>query len=278
VDDEMHWSKHLERIKQVITASRLGIISDFDGTLSHFVIEPTQAVITPENAKALDVLAEKIALVALISGRAVADLRGRFERPHVAYYGSHGMDLWDEGSVKLVPTATAWEKPLNKLLTEFGMPTEPGIYVENKGVTASVHYRGSANPTSARSQLYEQLQPLAERYGFQLSEGHGIWEIKPPIDVNKGTALATLITDYRLNGVIFLGDDVTDIDAMDRLSELKKNTEKELRALSVGALFPERNLPRIREHCDITAAGPDDIAALLQWIVDQFTTDGNSMP
>ncbi|MEP7287887.1 MAG: trehalose-phosphatase [Chloroflexota bacterium] len=265
--DTLHWSLHKDRLKQVIAAKRLGILSDFDGTLSHFVSESSQAAMTAENAQALDVLVEKVTLVALISGRSTADLRQRFERPHLVYYGNHGMDYWHDEAVQLVEVARGWEKPLQALLAAFGALTEPGVYINNKGPTASVNYRATSDPVAVRQRLLDRLQPLAEHYGLLLTEGREILEIKPPISVNKGTAVRTLITDYELDGAIFLGDDTTDLAAMSLLHE--KARDGLLQGLTVGVISEGAPL-QLQEHSDLIAYDPDDVAHLLNWIADQL--------
>jgi hypothetical protein len=51
-----HWSTGKDALQRLLASRRLGLISDFDGTLSHFVELPAAAAITPENARALDAL------------------------------------------------------------------------------------------------------------------------------------------------------------------------------------------------------------------------------
>ena len=141
MDEKLHWKRNRKALKTVIDVPRLGIISDFDGTLSAFADAADEARITEESARALDLLADRVTLVALVSGRATADLRKRFERPWLRYYGSHGLDRWQEDSVRIVPAAEEWRTSLQQLLAEFIPPPNSGVYIENKGVTASVHYR-----------------------------------------------------------------------------------------------------------------------------------------
>ena len=107
--------------------------------------------------------------------------------------------------------------------------------------------------------------PLCEKYGFQLSEGQFIWEIKPPVELNKGTAALAVVNDYHLESVLFLGDDITDVHAMQALHERAADPDCDLSALSVGVIHP--TTPQtIYEHCDVTANGVEDTTGLLQWI------------
>lgn len=268
MDNSLHWTHHLDILKTVIASSRLGIISDFDGTLSDFVDTATEAHIAEENAEALDMLAQKVKLVALVSGRGVADLRSRFERSWLRYYGNHGLDRWYEDRVQIVPAVQEWIPSLTKMLAEFTVPNVPGVFVENKGATATIHYRRAPDPPAMRKRLLEALQPLCARYGFILSEGRYIWEIKPPVSLTKGTAVQALIEDNRLNGVIFLGDDVTDLSAMAYLQSLRD--KEDVQAVSVGVVYADSEPPGMRALCDVTAQGPHDVSRLLFWIAEQL--------
>lgn len=140
-----------------------------------------------------------------------------------------------------------------------------GVIVENKCVTASIHYRLAPNPVEMRERLYVHLSPLCLQYGFVLSEGQFIWEIIPPIHVNKGTAARAIVEDYQLDGVLFLGDDVTDYTAMDALRQLARDSQRGLQTLSVGVVHPT-SLPDLIEHCDVTANGVEEVAHLLRWL------------
>src|SRR5207248_2667912 len=178
--DTSHWSQCRERLQQVMEVSRPGILTDFDGTLAHFTKDPTLTVMLPANIEVLDRLAEQVALIAMISGRPAGTLRSKYVRSWVMYHGSHGLDYWDdhEQAQKLQPETLIWQEPLQKFIEEFGTPDE-GVSVEDKHVTASIHYRQAKDTAQMRLRLLEKLQPLADKYGFTLSEGRWIWEVKP---------------------------------------------------------------------------------------------------
>src|SRR5215468_11284856 len=89
-----HWTSSDALLREVLKAQRLGVATDFDGTVSHYTTDPKASVILPANARALEALAERIAVVGLVSGRPARDLHKLFEHPKLIYYGSHGMDYW----------------------------------------------------------------------------------------------------------------------------------------------------------------------------------------
>ncbi len=266
-----HWTRYQPLLRTLLDQPRCGLISDFDGTLSAYVGNPATAAIAPENGVLLDTLAHKLTVVALVSGRDVRNLRLRFEHPALIYYGNHGMEYWEDGQVQVIGEAQRWAEPLQRLLAEFGDPAIAGVFVEPKTVTASVHYRLSKTPTEARDVLYARLLPLCKKYGFSLSTGQFIWEIKPPVAVDKGSAAQAIVEAYHLDSAIFLGDDVTDFAAMDMLTTLAADPARRLQAQSVGVVHPTSSA-ELYEHCNLTANGIEDVTHLLRWMVEYLNS------
>jgi trehalose 6-phosphate phosphatase len=273
--DHPHWTQCRAALRHLLTARRFGVISDFDGTLSHFVVDASFAQPTPAAAAALVALIQRGATVALVSGRTVADLRTRFAHPAVLYYGNHGLEHWQNGAVQVVPEARQWVAPLRALLAELTVPAGSGIVVENKGVTASVHYRAAADPAAVGAMLAAQLQPLGARYGLRLSAGNRIWEIKPPVALDKGTATRAIVQARQLDSVIFCGDDTTDLSAMAALRQMRAAGELPL-ALVVGVVHRQGTPPGLLDQSDLTANGPDDVAGLLAWLAARLPTGQTS--
>jgi trehalose 6-phosphate phosphatase len=269
--DSRNWKEHRESLLSLISEPQFGIISDFDGTLALFADTPGGAAIVPEIAALIDTLAEKVAAFALVSGRGVVDLRQRFDRPWAVYYGNHGIEYWSEGGARNALLAQPWVEPMRSLLGQIGPLGIPGAFIEDKGITIAIHYRLTADPAKARETLLQRLQPLCDQYGLELTEGHSIFEIKPPIQVNKGTAAAAIVKDHGLKSVLFLGDDVTDTHAMQHLHALSADPKCELNALSVGVIHAA-SPPSLLESCDMTADGVKDVEALFEWLNNHRTS------
>jgi trehalose 6-phosphate phosphatase len=272
---DRHWSVHTDQIRLVLSAAPLGIISDFDGTLSCFVKDPSEARITRSNKQALDLLVPRVNVLALVSGRSAEDLYQRYPCNRVLYYGNHGLEYWANGRLRVLDAAQPWREPLQQLVNTLGPLPIPGTFVESKGVTATVHYRGAREPARVRDVLRAQLQPLCDQFGFKLREGNRTWEMIPPISINKGTAIRAIILYHKLKGVIFLGDDTTDLSAMDAIRSLVKHRSNNspLQALSVGVIHPRGTPADLIEHCDVTANEPADVATLLMWIAEQLNKE-----
>ncbi len=270
--DAAHWSECETALRELVARPRFGILSDFDGTLSHFAEFPDEATMAPENGAALDRLAASGATVALISGRSTDDLRRRFPRPGFRYAGNHGLDYWDGAAVATVEAAQPWATALGALLTDLGSFDDPAILIENKGVTATLHYRAAADPLAASEEIAARLTPLSAAYGLQLTRGNQVWELKPPLALNKGTALAAIVAEAALDGVLFLGDDTSDLLAMAELRRLRAPDDDgpmPIAGLSVGVVHGLGSPKELRDFCDMVANGPDDVARLLGWLADE---------
>jgi len=258
-------------LRALLAAPRFGVISDFDGTLSPFTATPDEATIAPANAAALDRLLALGVPVALLSGRSAEDLRARFTRPALTYVGNHGLDYWDGAATTSVEEARPWRVALDAALTELPPFDDPAIFIENKGVTATLHYRAASDSDAARAVIEAAVRPLCERHGLVLNSGNQIWEIKPPLALNKGTALAAIVASRGLDGILFLGDDTTDLVAMAELRRLRSARDDgstPLQGLSVGVLHGDDTPIELDDFCDLVAADTADVAALLDWLAD----------
>jgi trehalose 6-phosphate phosphatase len=198
----------------LVRAGRLGLVTDVDGTISPIVNDPDAARVSPANRQHLAALQARLALVAVISGRAAADVQARVGLPGVVYVGNHGLERWHAGQVSLAPEVAAHRPALAAAAQAAARLAVPGVQVEDKGATVSVHYRRTPDPASAAATLRPALEAITTRHGLALFQGRMVFELRPPLDINKGTALRQLVNEHRLDAALYLGDDTTDIDAL----------------------------------------------------------------
>jgi trehalose 6-phosphate phosphatase len=79
-----------------------------------------------------------------------------------------------------------------------------------------------------------------------------VWEIQPPLQINKGVAVRSLVEEHGLRGTFFLGDDRTDADAFAALRELR--AVGTCATLAIGVL--DADTPAIvRETADVLVDG-----------------------
>jgi trehalose-phosphatase len=160
--------------------------------------------------------------VAVISGRALDDLKRRIGLPDLIYVGNHGFEIAAPGwaaerrdAAEVRSLVEACGRDLRRHLRGIR-----GAIVEDKGVTASVHYR------LVRRDQVEHVRQLVLREVAQLPpgkvevrRGKMVIEIRPAIEWDKGRAAVWLLEqivgkDWRDRcAVLYAGDDRTDEDA-----------------------------------------------------------------
>jgi len=189
---------------------------DFDGTLAPIAPDPDDPHITPANAVALARLAASVdTVVAVVSGREIADLRPRAEVAGAVYAGNHGLELARGPDSVIHPAARRYRPALDHAVDLVGqtLGDVPGCLIEDKTLSLTVHYRQV--PPALQRGVVERIDALAPRLddGLCLVSGRKSVEIRPDIDWDKGQALqwlrTTLPDGYR---AVYLGDDTTDED------------------------------------------------------------------
>lgn len=207
----MYWESAKEKLLEAINKPRLGLITDVDGTISPIVDVPDEARVTPRNLELLAELGAQLTLTAVISGRSAEDVYERVGLPKLVYIGNHGMEQWKDGKVILSPKAAAYRSALSTAIPEIKQILVTGMRFEDKGATLSVHYRQTSNPERIANKLTSSMQGIAKKHGLHLTQGRMVFEFRPPVETNKGTAFEDLVKSHQLDGAFYLGDDTTDV-------------------------------------------------------------------
>jgi trehalose 6-phosphate phosphatase len=143
----------------------------------------------------------------------------------------------------------------------------PDMQLENKEVTLSIHYRQTDDPDKVWSYAKPRLEIIADQLGLDLFEGRMIFELRPPVKEDKGSAFAYLVEEHQLDGAVFLGDDITDTAAFIKAAELKE--EAKCLAFSVGV--QEKGTPdEVLELSDVNVAGVQGVEGLLAWFANNL--------
>ncbi len=258
-----NWQHAQDRLQQLFDYHRVGIITDFDGVLSPIVPRPEDARPTPRNIELLTHLQKHVTLVAAVSGRAVADVRGRIGLEEMVYSGNHGLERWQDGAVVVAPAVAPYVPAMQELVAELRDKLPEGTEIEDKGATYTIHYRNAPDPAAAQTQLAAILTSLTEGRDLRVHEGRMIFELRPPLDMNKGTVFRQIIEEYDLQAALYLGDDTTDADALIAAKELRDAGK--CYALGVGVIDAETPII-VQESADITASGVSDVEELFAWL------------
>lgn len=225
----------LREALRVLAHRPSGLLCDFDGTLSPIVSHPDQAEAHPLAIEAIGYLVDVLDVVGIISGRAAADVVKRLPVEGLVIYGNHGAEFWKDGTVTLVPAVARWKEVIADAARALRGEL-PFAFVEDKGVTISVHTRGIIESAS-RQRVTDVAHRIAAKHGLVARLGREVLELYPPEAVNKGSAVRALVHDFHLRGVIFAGDDVTDLDAFRTLRVLRQDGQ--LNALLLGVMSEE---------------------------------------
>jgi trehalose-phosphatase len=195
------------------------VMLDVDGTLAPIVLHPTLAAVPAETRRVIAALAARPNVsVALVSGRAAHDARRLVAVENVWTIGNHGAELMDPNGeiavdaemVRYGPQIARVARALEALLAPLR-----GVFLENKGWTLSVHYRAADDAIVPR--LRAAVEGEVARSGLRMTLGKKVFEVRPPVRIDKGTAVFTLARELGALGddaaLLFAGDDATDEDA-----------------------------------------------------------------
>jgi trehalose 6-phosphate phosphatase len=184
---------------------------DFDGTLAPIVAQPERAHLPIGILQRLVTLAHYTP-VAVITGRSVADIRSRLGFQPDFVVGNHGLEGVPgvEYSAELCEQLCAeWEQRLAAALQDRSV-YDPGIHIENKTYSLSVHYRLARDRAKAERQLAALFKRVTK--DARVVGGKCVFSLLPQEASDKGVALERLMQASGARSAIYIGDDVTDED------------------------------------------------------------------
>ena len=268
---------------------RMLVALDFDGTLSPIVERPEDAALHDDVAAPLRRLTERSdTVVAIVSGRGLADVRERVALPGLYYAGNHGFEIEGPGVDRVHPAAERARPELESCIEGLrpALADEPGTEIEDKTWTLSVHYR-RAEREGAGERVRAAVNAHCRRPGLKVTAGKKVFEVRPDVDWDKGRATEFLLdvlaadegdgasgvadTSYapgtspvagtsRAPGApglpaIFIGDDRTDEDAFAVVEQLGGG-------IVVGDPVPEET------RAVAWLRSPDEVAELIRRLAD----------
>mgnify|MGYP005810410763 CR=1 FL=1 len=193
----------------------LALMFDFDGTLAPLPQRPADGRLPAAMREQLVRLSARHPL-AVVSGRALADLSARLALPAAYLGGNHGLELRAAGyDPEPLAQPAGWQPLLDAVHERLAeLPAQcPGCVVEHKGLTLAVHYRQVAAP-AVPALRRAVVRAVAGFDGLLVETGRQVLEVRPAIDCDKGTAVTRLHERMqRLLGPctpLFFGDDLAD--------------------------------------------------------------------
>ena len=190
-------------------AGDIYLFLDFDGTLVPYCNSPEDVKLSGPSRRALARLARRRRVhLAIVSGRRNAALRQYIRVPRIQFLGLFG---WEKRGRPAIPLRT--RKALRGLQSDLAMlpASFPGVRVEDKGISYSIHFRG-ASP-DARRRVQRRIRPLLSRVprDFRMIQSNHAFEIVPRDVQGKGVAMREFVRGLRAPFLpIYMGDDLTD--------------------------------------------------------------------
>jgi trehalose-phosphatase len=208
-----------------LTGRPLVLSFDVDGTLAPIVVRPALAQVPKATRRVIASLVTRPGvIIILISGRGALDAKRVVGVDRVWTVGNHGAEVIDPAGNTTVDAAVSrYAEGMARTAQTLVPLVAPirGVLLENKTWTLSVHYRTADDGVVPR--LRGIVENVAAQQGLIVTEGKKVFEIRPPVGVNKGTAISRLVGDLGGFGpgasVLFAGDDITDEDAFRFLRE-----------------------------------------------------------
>jgi trehalose 6-phosphate phosphatase len=235
---------------------RAALFLDFDGTLAPIVADPATARPVAGAPALLARLAERLSLVAVVSGRPAAFLaRTLGPVPGVRVLGLYGLESVDAtGTVRLDRAAEPWRGVVAGVTAEARLRAPQGIGIEEKGVTVTIHWRGHVDRSPWAVAFCEEM---ASKTGLALQPARMALELRPPIATDKGTVIDRLVPGCL--AVACFGDDVGDLAAFAALDRWA------LKGMAVAkvAVVDDESPEEVVAAADLVVQGPAGALELL---------------
>jgi trehalose 6-phosphate phosphatase len=248
---------------------RSAVLLDVDGTLAPIVAQPDDAHMPETTRRPLINIARRYGVVACVSGRRASDARRIVSLGSIAYLGSHGSEVLMPGSIAPVldRELQAWARRVQDFT--HGAFTEElrrlRVRLEDKEAITALHWRGAPDEEGAHAAI-EEVARAAEQAGFKTHWGRKVLEIRPPVRIDKGAGIVALLRDSDLAAAIYVGDDVTDLDAFRGLGQLVE-MGCIATAMRVGVRSGEQP-SALEEEADFMVDGTDGVRELLKSLLD----------
>ena len=267
-----HAFDHLDLIKEAIRRFPFGLITDIDGTISQTAPTPQQAEVSPLCHHYLSILYPHLALVAAISGRPAAEVENMVKIDGMVYIGNHGLERWIGGHSEFPKGIQDYSRVVKAAIKELTpLLSIEGISFQDKGITATIHYRLCPEPQSAEKDILSALKDSPHARRLRIMHEKMAIDLLPPVDMNKGTATLGLIQEYSLRGGIYMGDDLTDIDAFRAIRTADHDLD--FHGFAIGIINQETPA-KLMAEVDFTLNGVNDVERFLKWISQTILKPG----
>ena len=242
------------------------LLSDIDGTLCRIVDRPENAKVPPKATESLEILCERLGLVACGTGRPALVGREMVGVDGVTYFGNHGLELLQPGGDQ--PEVTLDPEQVHRaarFIAENDSPVwvEKKIRLEDKGPIQALHWRGAGPRTE---DLVRQIADMAISADLTAHWGRKVLELRPPDMEGKAGAVEHLLATNGFETVVFAGDDKTDLEAVRRLQEMRD--QGQIPRLLVVAVGSTEGPEELFERADVMVSESDEWIDLIAGLAE----------
>ncbi|MGI9521967.1 MAG: trehalose-phosphatase [Hyphomicrobiaceae bacterium] len=253
-------------VTERLSGKRTIVFLDYDGTLTPIVARPELAILDCAMRETLRRLAD-LCPVVVISGRDRSDVARLIGIETITYAGAHGLDIAGRGVSHLEITRGDELTSSVRRAVEFlnaHLSSVDGVLIEDKTYTVAVHYR-LVNPDKIEVVERAVADVLKTEPLLRRMSGKKVFELRPTVAWDKGKAVLWLLDKLGLTGPstipIYLGDDVTDYDALQAVNHI-----------GIGVLVGTSMQPTCaRYHLN----NPEDVGIFLK-LLCQFLEKGDA--
>ncbi len=188
--------------------SGAALFLDLDGVLAPLAPTPDAVGPEPRRTRTVEQLTHALGgRVAVVSGRTLAEIDRIVDGAARAASGVHGLERRRADGVLSARDPAPSVKTALAAFHDFA-EARPGVLVEDKGLSAGLHFRQAPSQADAALAL---ATALADETGLALQPGSMVLELKTP-GSDKGTAVAGFMAEAPFVGAtpVMVGDDLTD--------------------------------------------------------------------
>ena len=205
--------------------ARAAVLLDIDGTLAPIVRHAADAHVPEATRTLLIEIAKRYRLVGCVSGRRAATARQIVAIGTIAYVGNHGGELLRPAGdqPRGRPRARGVDRArarLRRARAYTRRASAPARAQRGQGRDRRVPLARRARRGGGRGGACGEIAELAEEEGFAVHWGRKVLEVRPPVALDKGLGIATLLRGVPVDAALYVGDDTTDLDAFRGLRAL----------------------------------------------------------
>ena len=253
-----------QQLRERIVADAAGtaLVLDFDGTLAPIVDDPAVARMSGGLDDVLATLAGALAAVAVVSGRPAAFLGEHAAVAGVRLLGVYGTEEWRDGTAVANEEAQRWQPLLDTARDRIAAALEghPGLLLEDKGLAVALHWRNAPNREAAGAYVDRLMADIAVETGLAQEPGKLVLELRPPVGLDKGSVVRTILQNPAVGTVVYAGDDKGDLAAF--------AAARGAGGLAIAVDHGDETPPEVRDAADVVIDGTDAMAA---WLHDLAT-------